>query len=87
MKVVNSFIGGFGPKLSFLSAVYTCFLHLFFNVRARGSTIPVLNILALLTPICLAAAQSVGITVFLTGSVFNPMRNLCQDLEPARYLA
>jgi len=40
MRVVNNFRRRFGPELSFLPAVYTCFPHLRFYVWARGSTIP-----------------------------------------------
>jgi len=58
------------------------------STSKRGeSTIPTLDILALFAPICLAAAESVGIAVFLTGSVFDQIRELCQDFQPARHLA
>jgi len=52
-----------------------------------GTSVLFLDIETLSTPLVWPPAQSVRIAVFLTGSMFDPVRKLGQDLEPSGDLA
>jgi len=52
-----------------------------------GTSVPLLDIETLSTPLIRSPAQSICIAVFLTGSMFDPVRKLGQVLEPSGDLA
>jgi len=51
------------------------------------TSVPPLDIETLSTPLVQSPAQSICIAVFLTGSMFDPVRKLGQDLKPSGDLA
>jgi len=53
----------------------------------RRVSVTLLNIETLSTPLIRSPAQSIRIAVFLTGSMFDPVRKLGQDFEPSGDLA
>jgi len=80
MAGVDSAERGIRSELAFFQAICTCFPYLFFHNQRRRSTISTLNVLALLTPISRPPAQSIGIAVFFSRSVLDPVLKLDQDL-------
>jgi len=86
MKGVESAGGEIRLELAFFPGVCTCLPYLFFHIRAGGSTVPSLNILALLTSLPRSPAQLIGITVILPGSLLVPAEKLSQELKPSRDL-
>jgi len=48
-----------------------------------GTSVPLLDIETLSTPLVRSPAQSIRIAVFLTGSMFDPVGKFGQDFEPS----
>jgi len=57
------------------------------KLRPRGTSVPSLDVEALLTSLVWSPVQSIRIAMLLTGLVLDPVGELGQDLEPPGDLA